>query len=83
MDADGDALAVGLFPDNSLDMNSPLEAVDASDLAFTALVRSTDNRDLVVFADGNSSDLSSYLKSALMLLDMAGHLGSSNDRSAW
>ena len=57
MDADGDTLTVGLFADDSLDVDSPLKTVDTGDLALTTLVRSTDNRNLVVLADGDSTDL--------------------------
>lgn len=57
MDANGDALTVGLLTDDALDMDGPLETVDAGDFALTALVRATDNRDLVVLADRESADL--------------------------
>ena len=59
MDAEGNALAVGLLADNTVDVDDPLETVDAGDLALTALVGATDNGDLVVLADGDGADLES------------------------
>lgn len=56
-DTEGNALAVGLVADNTLDVDHPLETVDAEDLALTALVGATDNGDLVVLADGDRADL--------------------------
>lgn len=57
-DGDGDALAVGLLADNALDVDGPLQTVDAGDTALTALVAATDNDNLVVLADGDRADLS-------------------------
>lgn len=57
MDGEGNALAVGLLADNTLDVDGPLQTVDAGDLALTALVGTTDNGDLVVLADGDGADL--------------------------
>lgn len=57
MDGEGNALAVGLLADNTLDVDGPLQTVDAGDLALTALVGATDNGDLVVLADGDGADL--------------------------
>lgn len=57
VDADGDALAVGLLAGDALDVDDVLEAVDAGDLALTALVGAADNGDLVVFANGYRADL--------------------------
>ena len=57
MDAEGNALAVGLFADNTLDVDGVLETVDAGDLALTTFVGTTDDGDFVVFADGDGSDL--------------------------
>lgn len=59
VDADGDALAVGLLADDTLDVDDVLKTVDASDLALTALVGATDDGNLVVLADGQSADLPS------------------------
>lgn len=56
-DTEGNALAVGLVADDTLDVDNPLETVDAGDLALTALVGATDNGDLVVLADGDRADL--------------------------
>ena len=56
-DAEGNALAVGLLADNTVDVDNPLETVDAGDLALTALVGATDNGDLVVLAEGDGADL--------------------------
>lgn len=57
MDAEGNALAVGLFADNTLNVDGVLEAVDAGDLALTTLVGATNDGDFVVLADGDGSDL--------------------------
>lgn len=54
---DGDALAVGLLTDNTLDVDNPLQTVDGGDLSLTTLVASTDDCDLVVLADGDGADL--------------------------
>ena len=51
------ALAVALLPRHALDVNHVLEAVDARDLALTALVAAALDDDLVVFADGDRADL--------------------------
>ena len=56
-DAEGNALAIRLLADNTLDVDNPLQTVDAGDLALTALVGATDNGDLVVLADGDGTDL--------------------------
>ena len=56
-DTERNALAVRLLADNTLDVDNPLETVDAGDLALTALVGATDNGDLVVLADGDGTDL--------------------------
>jgi hypothetical protein len=56
-DAEGNALAVGLLANNTLDVDNPLETVDAGDLALTALVGAPDDGDLVVLADGDGADL--------------------------
>ena len=57
VDADRNALTVGLFTDNSLNVDRPLQTIDTCDLPLTSLVRSPNNLYLVVFADGNSTDL--------------------------
>ena len=56
-DTERNALAVRLLADNTLDVDNPLQTVDAGDLALTALVGATDNGDLVVLADGDGTDL--------------------------
>lgn len=57
VDADGDALAVGLVAGDAVDVDDVLEAVDRVDLALTALEGATDDGDLVVLADGDAADL--------------------------
>lgn len=57
MDADGDALAVGLLAGDALDVDDVLEAVDAGDLSLTAFVGTADDGDLVVFANGYRANL--------------------------
>lgn len=60
MDTDRDALTVGLLTDDTLDMDSPLETVDAGYLALAALVGATDNCDLIILADGEGADLPDF-----------------------
>lgn len=57
VDAQRDALAAGLVAGDTLDVDHVLETVDGGDLALAALVRATDDGDLVVLADGNAADL--------------------------
>lgn len=57
VDAQRDALAAGLVAGDTLDVNHILETVDGGDLALAALVRATDDGDLVVLADGDAADL--------------------------
>jgi hypothetical protein len=57
VDGEGNALAVGLLADNTLDVDAPLQTVDAGDLALTALVGAADDGNLVVLADGDGADL--------------------------
>lgn len=57
VDTEGNALAVGLLADDTLDVDNPLKTVNAGDLALTALLASTDNGDLVVLADGERADI--------------------------
>jgi hypothetical protein len=61
VDAEGNALAVGLFADNTLNVDGVLETVDAGDLALTTLVGAPDDGDFVVLADGDGSDLEMML----------------------
>lgn len=56
-DTEGNALAVALVADNTLNVDNPLETVDGGDLALTTLVGATDDGDLVVLADGDGADL--------------------------
>lgn len=57
VDADGDALAVGLVAGDAVDVDDVLEAVDRVDLALAALEGAADDGDLVVLADGDAADL--------------------------
>lgn len=57
VNADGYRLARGLVLGHALDMDDVFETVDRCDLSFAALVRASDYEDLVVFADGDRSDL--------------------------
>ena len=52
VDADGGARAIRLVPLHTVDMDDPLLAVNLGDLALTTLELSSNNSDLVVFADG-------------------------------
>jgi len=56
-DANGDALAVGLLADNSLDVYHIFQSVDTGDLALTAFVRSSNDGDFIIFADGDGADV--------------------------
>lgn len=51
------ALTIALFARHTLDVNDVLETVHRCDLALTTLVAATLDDHLVVFADGNCSDL--------------------------
>lgn len=57
VDAEWDGLAGGLLADNTLNVNDVLETVDGGDLALTALVRATDDGDLVILADWDRAHL--------------------------
>lgn len=57
MDAEGDGLTGGLLLDDSLDVDDVLETVDGGDLAFAALVGSSNNEDLIVLSDRDGADL--------------------------
>jgi hypothetical protein len=52
VDANGGASAVRLVSLDTVDMDNPLLAVHLQNLALTALELSSNNSDLVVFADG-------------------------------
>lgn len=52
-----DGLSRGLLLDNTLDVDNVFETVDGGDLSLTALVRSTDNGNLVVLSDWDGADL--------------------------
>ena len=56
MDVDGDGRTAGLLLGDLLDLNGELKSVDLTDLALTVLVRTTDNLDLVLLADGEGAD---------------------------
>lgn len=62
MDGGGDALAVGLLAGDTLDVDGPLQTVDAGDLALTTLVCAADDGDFVVLADGDGADLNINLR---------------------
>lgn len=57
MDAERDALAVGLLAGDTLDVHDVLETVDAGDLALAAFVGAPQDGDFVVLADGYRADL--------------------------
>lgn len=54
-------LPVGLFAHQTLNVNNVFESVHGHDLAFTAFVGAARDQDLVVFADGDRSDLAGGL----------------------
>ena len=56
-DADGNALAVGLFAGDALDVNHVLEAVAGGDLALTTLVAAALDDNLVVLAERDGADV--------------------------
>lgn len=56
-DAEGNALAVGLLTDNTLNVHNVLETVDGGDLAFPALGGTSGNENFVLAADGERADL--------------------------
>lgn len=51
VDADGGACTVRLIPLHTVDVDDPLLAVHLDDLALSTLELSSDNADLVIFAD--------------------------------
>ena len=57
MNASGNALTVGLFACNSLNVDNIFETVDGGDFALTALICASDDGNLVIFSDGNALDL--------------------------
>jgi len=57
VDAHGDALARCLVARHALDVDDVFETVHRRDLALLILVAAADDRDLVVFADGDAADL--------------------------
>lgn len=57
VDAEGNGGTVGLLAVDALDVDDPLLAVDLGDLALSALLRTTDDQDLVILANGERSDL--------------------------
>lgn len=70
VEGDGDALAVALVAADALDVDGPLQAVDAGDLALTALVAATDDHDLVLsLASGLDVGLESALAHLVVLAD--------------
>lgn len=52
------ALAVALLANNTLNVDGPLQTVDAGDLALPALLGAPDHSNLVVAADRDGADLS-------------------------
>lgn len=71
MDVDGDGGAAGLFLGDLVDLDGELESVDLADLALTALVRTADDLNLVLLADGQ--------RAHLVLLSQGGREGSRHD----
>ena len=63
VDADRDALAVGLVAGDTLDVDDILEAIDRGDLALAALEGAADDLDFVVLPDRDTSNLFSQHKS--------------------
>jgi len=57
VDAEGDALAVGLLAGHALDVDHVFEAIHRRDLALLVLVGAADDQDLVVLANGDAADL--------------------------
>lgn len=57
VDADRHALAVRLLAGNPLDVDDVLETVDAGNLAFSSLVRTPNDSNLIVLADGYRANL--------------------------
>ncbi len=53
VDAEGNGGTVGLLAVDALDVDDPLLAVDLGDLALSALLRTTDDQDLVILANGS------------------------------
>lgn len=47
---------------HTLDVDTPLKAVDAGDLALATLLAAPHHGDLVVLADGNGADLSNCVR---------------------
>lgn len=61
VDAQGNGLARSLVAGDTLDVDDVFQTVDGGDLALAALVGSTNNRDLVVLADGDAAHLEGLL----------------------
>lgn len=57
VDAEGYALAGSLVAGDALDVDDIFKTVYRGDLAFAALVRASDDGNLVVLADWNAADL--------------------------
>ena len=57
VDADGDSGTVGTLGGDLVEVDDILLTVDSSDLALLSGVAATDNDDLVVLADGETTDV--------------------------
>ena len=64
MNAHGDGLAGGLVLGDTLDVDDIFKTVHGGDLSFTALVGASDNKDFIVFADRDRSDLGCIRKTS-------------------
>lgn len=47
----------GLLLDDTLDVDDILQTVDGSDLALAVLAAATDNKNLIILADGHGTDI--------------------------
>jgi hypothetical protein len=63
VDANGGRGSVRLVTSDTVDVNHPLLAVDLGDLAFPTLVLAAHDPDLIIFADGNGTNLYRQLSS--------------------
>jgi hypothetical protein len=63
VDADGNAGAGGLVTGDALNVDDIFETVDRGDLALLVLVGTTDDRNLIILADGDRANLRADLVS--------------------
>lgn len=57
MNRQGDRGAIRLLANDTLDVDDPLLTEDLSHAALAALIRTSDDEDLVILVDGDRSDL--------------------------